>query len=484
MLDRRRFLQATVGVVAGGAWRIPTAIAEVPGADLGPSGDASTDVVVIGGGFAGIAAARGVLAAGKSVVLVEARDRLGGRTRSETLRDGVTIDVGGQWIGPQQHRMNALAQQFGIETFPTWNEGNNLLIDEGVSQSYQGTIPKLSLLPLLELGVVQARLERLAAAVNLEAPWDTPGAASLDGQTLAGWLEANLWTGAARRILRVGLEVVMACDLRRISLLHALFVIKSGVNLDVLFGVANGAQQDRFRHGTASLVQAMIAPLRGAIRLASPVDAIQQDANSVTVVTARGRVRAQRAVVAMAPALAGRIDFAPALTADRDQLMQANPMGSVVKCMAIYDRPFWREQGLSGQLVVTDGPISATFDNSVPGATTGILLGFAVGPQAEQLRRLDAATRRRAVLEVYARAFGPAAAQPVDYLDHSWADEPWSRGCYFGHFPPGVLTSLGPVLRRAEGRIHWAGTETAREWTGYIEGAVESGERVAAEVAV
>lgn len=482
MLDRRRFLAASLGVLAGTGWSRATAARPASARSSHASGDMETDVVIIGGGFAGIAALRAVRAAGRRGVLLEARDRLGGRTHSEALPGGGTVDVGGQWLGPQQHRMNALVQQFGIAMFPTWNEGRNVLLDVGATSTYQGTIPSLSPFALLELGRAQSKLDALAQTVFLDAPWQTANAAALDGQTMAGWLEANLWIGAAQRVLRVGLEMILACDLRRISLLHALFIIKSGVNLDVLFGVANGAQQDRFRDGTASLVQAMAAPFGADVRLSAPVQAIVQDDRSVTVLTSAGRVRAARAIVAMAPALAGRIDYAPSLTADRDQLMQSNPMGSVIKCMAMYATPFWRAQGMSGQLVATDGPIAATFDNSIPGNAAGVLVGFAVGTQAETLRRLDPAARQRAVLDVFAAGFGPDARQPVHYLDHSWADEPWSRGCYFGHFPPGVLTTIGHTLRRPEGRIHFAGTETAREWAGYIEGAVESGERAAAEV--
>jgi len=156
-------------------------------------------------------------------------------------------------------------------------------------------------------------------------------------------------------------------------------------------------------------------------------------------------------------------------------------MGSVVKCMAVFAKPFWREKNLTGQAVDTTGLIFSTFDNSPASGTPGIMVGFSVGSAAEQMRRLTSDQRRKVFLESLVRMFGPEAASPASYLEHSWADEKWSRGCFTGVFPPGVWTSLGPSLWKPEGRIHWAGTETARQWTGYIEGALESGERASRE---
>lgn len=200
------------------------------------------------------------------------------------------------------------------------------------------------------------------------------------------------------------------------------------------------------------------------------------------MITERGTVRGRRAIIAIPPALAGRIEYEPGLSADRDQLTQAVPMGSVMKFFAFYSTPFWRSAGLNAQAVSTKGRVFATFDNTHPDGKMGALLGFAVGPRAEELRRLSAEERRRVVLDQLRRLFGPEAATPVDFVEHSWAEEPWARGGYLGYLGPGVWTTLGPALRRPEGRLHWAGTETAREWNGYIEGAIESGERAAGEV--
>jgi monoamine oxidase len=190
----------------------------------------------------------------------------------------------------------------------------------------------------------------------------------------------------------------------------------------------------------------------------------------------------RRVVVAVAPTLAGRIAYEPPLPGFRDQLTQRMPLGTVAKCMAIYDEPFWRGDGLSGQATSTRGPIKLTFDNSPPDGSPGVLLGFLEGRQARELGRVAPEQRRAAVVDCFTRFFGPRAGQPADYVERLWAEEEWTRGCYGCHMPTGAWTNYGEALREPIGRIHWAGAETATVWNGYMDGAVGSGERVAAEV--
>jgi len=480
-IPRRRFLAGSLGLlVVPAALRGPRAAAASEGGPL-PEWP-GVDVVIVGAGFAGLSAARTLTRAGKTVAVVEARDRLGGRTCSEELPDGAIVDVGGQWIGPQQLRVNALVKELGVPTFPTFTDGDSVLDDLGAASRYRGDIPTLNTFALADLSWAMSRLEAMAATVDLDQPWRTPDAAALDSMTLATWVERQCWLGPSKRLLAAGLQMVFAADLARISLLHAAFFVRSAGGLHPLFDTRGGAQQDRFANGTEQLAGRLAAPFREQIHLDCPVRAIHQEGDGVRVVSDRGAIRARRAIVAVPPTLAGRIDYQPALSADRDQVTQTMPMGTVVKCMAVYPTPFWRANGFSGQSISTDGTIRATFDNSLPDRREGILLGFSVGSAGEALRRLDAASRRRAVLDAFTRLFGPQALEPTHFLEHSWGDEPWSRGCYLGFFPPGVWTTLGHALRQPEGRIHWAGTETAREWTGYIEGALESGERAAREV--
>jgi monoamine oxidase len=441
------------------------------------------DLAVVGAGLAGLAAARGAAAAGCSVHVLEARDRVGGRVLNEQIGDGQVVEVGGQWIGPTQDRLAAVAKELGVDTFPTWNEGENLVEYAGRLLRYSGTIPRINPLVLLEVERAQRRLNRLAKRVPLEAPWKAPGAARLDGQTAATWMRRNLPSRPGRMLLELVIEAVWAAQPEDVSLLHVLFYIHSAGSLELLADTEGGAQQDRFVGGS-QLVPIRMAERLGHERvvLGAPVRAIRQDGKEGVTVEADGvSVRARRAIVAVAPTLAGRIAYDPPLPGFRDQLTQRMPLGTVAKCMAIYDEPFWRHEGLSGQGLSDAGPVRLTFDNSPPGGSPGVLLGFLEGRRARDLGRLPAEERRKAVIDCFARLYGPRAAKPDAYVERLWAEEEWSRGCYGCHMPTGAWTSYGPALREPIGRLHWAGAEYATVWSGYMDGAVRSGESAAKE---
>jgi len=186
--------------------------------------------------------------------------------------------------------------------------------------------------------------------------------------------------------------------------------------------------------------------------------------------------------VSVPPVLAGRISYDPPMPHWRDQLTQRTPMGSVIKCQAMYDEPFWRADGLSGQATGDGEGARVVFDNSPPDGSPGVLLGFLEGDEARRLGRASPDERRRAVLTSFARYFGPRAAAPAAYAELDWQREQWSGGCYGTLFGPNVWTRYGHALREPIGPVHWAGTETATIWSGYMDGAVRSGERAAAEV--
>ena len=278
-------------------------------------------------------------------------------------------------------------------------------------------------------------------------------------------------------------QSVLACEPNEVSLLHFLFYVRSAGGFRNLTEVAGGAQQDRFVGGSQELslrAAEQLGPDR--VRLASPVWRIAHEGTRVIVSTADTDVVAKRVIVAVPPMMTGRIAYDPPLPGLRDQLTQKAPMGSVIKCLAVYDTPFWREAGLSGQAAGDAGAVRATFDNCPPDGSPGILLGFVEGANARRLAMQPAAERRREVFECLARDFGPEAARPIDYIEQDWTSEQWTRGCYGAHFAPGVWTQFGPALRPPVGRIHWAGTETSTVWCGYMDGAVRSGERAATEV--
>jgi monoamine oxidase len=440
------------------------------------------DVVVVGAGLAGLSAARALREAGRSVAVLEARDRVGGRTLDHGIGDGKVVEVGGQWVGPTQHRLLALANDLGIETFPTYNVGENLVALGERKQRYRGAIPRINPLVLLEVGQARFRLDRMARTVPLEAPWDAPRAAAWDGQTYWSWIRRNVGSPAARELFRIGTEAVWACEPEDVSFLHILFYTHSAGGFDDLIGTDGGAQQDRFVGGSQRLALALAERLGDAVRLSSPVRALVWDDDGATVVFDGGSLRAGAVVVAIPPALTSRLRYDPPLPGLRDQLTQRMPQGAVIKCMAIYDEPFWRREGLTGQALSDRGPARITFDNSPPDGMPGVLLGFLEGRYARQLGELSPDERRERVIEGFAYLFGPRAARPEGYVERAWAEEEWTRGCYGCYFTPGGWTGYGRALRAPIGPIHWAGAETATVWNGYMDGAVQSGEQAAAAV--
>lgn len=440
------------------------------------------DVVVVGAGIAGLIAARDLVAAGNDLVVLEARDRVGGRVLNHSLSDGSTVELGGQWIGPTQLRMVKLAAELGLETFPTYNTGDHLLRFGDRQGRYRGTIPRLGPLVLADMGQAQARFDRLARRIPLEVPWAADRADELDGQTFETWIRRNARTAKARQLLRLYAEAVFAAEASDFSLLHALFYTHSGGGVDALAGTHGGAQQDRFVGGSQLVPIRLAEQLGDRVRLGVPVRRIDQRGDGVTVSGDSLAVTARRVVVAVPPSLAGRIVYDPPLPGVRDQLTQRAPAGSVIKCHAVYDRPFWRDAGLTGQAAGDRGPVKIVFDNSPPDGSPGVLLAFLEGAAARHLHRADPDDRRAAVVGSLVEFFGPRAADPAEYVDLDWSDEEWTRGCYGAFFPPGVWTQYGRALRAPVGRIHWAGAETATVWAGYMDGAVQSGERAAAEV--
>ena len=439
-------------------------------------------MVVVGAGLAGLTAARELAGAGYEVTVLEARDRVGGRVLNHTLSGGHVADVGGQFTGPTQRHVLGLAAELGVGTLPIFTAGRTVLEIGGRHHDYRA-VPRLGPVQLADAGRALFRLDRMARRVPVRAPWQAAGAAAADTRTFADWARRNVATRLGRFAVQAFSEGVLACEPGEVSLLHVLFYLRAAGGFRQLTEVTGAAQQDRFDGGSQLIAMRMAEQLgSGRVWLGAPVTRIEQGPSRVVVHTAAGVASGRRAVIAVPPALAGRIGYDPPLPADRDQLTQAAPMGSVIKCLALYGEPFWRAAGYNGQ-ATSDGPgARVTFDTGPPDGSPGVLLGFVTGAEARRLARADPAQRRGEVLASFARYFGPAAARPADYAEHDWTADPWTRGCYGAHFPPGTWTAFGPALRRPVGLLHWAGTETATEWSGYMDGAVQSGRRAAAEV--
>jgi len=447
-----------------------------------------SDVVVVGAGLAGLAAARRLVTLGHAVTVVEARDRVGGRTEGLVLDDGTPLELGGQWLGEGHTRMHQLVGELGLSTFRTWNDEGQLLIElqgkRSTMKPHKGAVPRLSPFALADLAQGLLRFARLAARTDLERPWLTPGAEVLDGQTWESWIRRNLRTKAGRAYFHVACEAVWAAEASDVSLLHALFYTHSNADLDTLVAVDRGAQQDRVTGGSVKVAEAMAAALGDRVVLGRPVRRIEHDGDGIRVIARDGsQYRGDAAVVTLPPTLAGRLEYDPPLPSWRDQLTQRMPAGSVIKTYAIYPEPFWRNDGLNGQAISDTGPVKVTFDNSPPAGRPGVLMGFIEGREARSWARRSEAERRDAVIGSFVRYFGQAAARPGQYVERDWMAEEFTRGCYGAHFAPGVWTSYGEAWRAPAGRIHWAGAECSPRWNGYMEGAVRSGEAAAESVA-
>lgn len=440
------------------------------------------DVVIVGAGMSGLTAARRLVDVGRSVVILEARDRVGGRTLSKSLANGFVVDMGGQWVAPTQHRVLKLTHELGLRTFKTFQTGASVALINGVSQRYDGILPNLDEASGADLEQAIGRLEALAGSIPLEAPWTHPDAAKLDRMTFETWIDANATTDRGRWALKFMAPSVFSVDASELSILHVAFYFGAAGGVDALTSTEGGGQDSRFVEGMQGLAKGLAAGLQDCLRLEQVVERIAQDGVGVTVRATSVEVRADQVIVALPPTLAGRLRYDPPMPPLRDSLTQRMPMGTAIKMMFRYDGPFWRAEGLSGMAMTDKDVPQLVYDNSPEDGSCGVLLGFTEGIAAREWMQQDPAARRAAGVETLVQVFGPKAAEVREYVEHSWVSEEFSRGCYAGTMPPGAWKSFGPALRAAVGRIHWAGAETATVWNGYVEGAMQAGERAAHDV--
>jgi monoamine oxidase len=446
-------------------------------------GRAEADVCVVGAGYAGLTTARRLSQAGTSVVVLEARDRVGGRIWTQSLPDGSAFDRGGAWLAPKHAAIFGLAEEVGVSTYKTWVKGAHLLVGEGRTRRYTGLIPKISPLAVVTIALAQAKIDRLSKQVPLDAPWTAKRATEWDERSVASWIEqSGVRTTIARDLFEMAVRGLFASDLNEVSFLHLLQLVRSHGSINTLFSIENGSQENMVDGGAGSIAQRVADGLGDAVRLNAPVRAITQKADRVTVEADGLTVSAGRVVVAAPPALALEIVFDPVLPDDRLALYRSAVAGSETKTMLVYDEPFWRADGFSGQSAEPGSAAEVTLDASPGSGTPGIIASFTFGPVAERVDALPAADRRRAVLDALSARFGRKAASPSEVVETAWWTEEWTRGCSMAHLPPGILTRYGHLLRKPFGRVHWAGTETATISHGAIDGAVHSGERAAAEI--
>ncbi|QLL08665.1 flavin monoamine oxidase family protein [Mycobacterium vicinigordonae] len=439
----------------------------------------NVDVVVVGAGFAGLTAALELTRQGHEVLVLEGRDRVGGRSFTGNVA-GLPVDLGGSFVGPTQDAVLALAADLGVPTTPTYHDGKNVILWRGAARAYGGTIPRLSLVGLLDIGRLQWQFERLARAVPISAPWNAKRARQLDSVSLGQWLGMVRASKSSLDLMAIMSRVTWGCEPGDVSMLHAARYVRAAGGLNRLLDVENGAQQDLIPGGTQQIAERAAAELGDRVVLDAPVRRIQRHGSGVTVSTDRGEAEAGFVIVAIPPAHRAAIEFDPPLPPDYAELARGWPQGRLSKAYAAYETPFWRADGLSGQALLDRGPVFITFDVSPHDDGPGILLGFV---DARAFDSLPSDQRRRDALRCFASVYGDAALKPLDYTDFRWGAEEFAPGGPTAAVPPGSWTKYGPLLRAAVGPIHWAGTETADEWTGYFDGAVRSGRRAAAEVA-
>lgn len=442
------------------------------------------DYCVVGAGFAGLTAALRLKQAGRSVAVLEARDRPGGRTFTVTRDDGVWIDRGGAWIGPGQDRIYALMEEFGVPEYKQHNDGDAMMVVDGKKKHrYGGKLPwTLSPWAVANLGIALMSVEQMCKAIPREAPWEAKNAAEWDRISLGDWLERNVLSKAARDMLDMALAGPYTCAPAETSMLWMLLQMSSGGGPGFVIGGKGGAQDARPVGGMGAIYRQIVAELGDALHLSRPVRQISQDADGVTVRADGVTVRADRVIVAIPTAIAGSIDYEPMLPMDRAFLNQRMPGGAVIKTSIIYDEPFWRADGLSGQSAAPHTPVTLTIDACTDTADPGIMCVITEGVAARKLTRLDEEERKAAVIGELVDRFGKKATQHVEYHEQNWTVEKYSGGGMISHTPTGVLTEYGPALRKPCGRIHWAGSESSATMCGWIDGAIRSGERAAAEV--
>ncbi|APW61092.1 flavin monoamine oxidase family protein [Paludisphaera borealis] len=492
--SRRDFL-GVAGIVgaAGLASGLESASGAASAQPAAEAGGDLVDVLILGGGYAGLSAARHLRLRGRKVVVLEANDRTGGRTRDRILAGGRRVELGGQYIVPDQTRVHDLAREMGLEMYASWNEGDWFLDFEGRTARYR-TSPGQCLVDALgqppevrtEIETTVQALSELYPAVSAATPWTHPKAQEWDGLMFESWLGDRLKTSAALRFLTLMTNQAFSVEPSEISFLQMLWFLKTSHGLP---GWAlGGPQADRVDGGTGLLGERLAKLLGDDVRVGRAVRSVTQDDRTVSVDTAQGSFRARAAVVCLPPQLTNTVRFDPPLPSDLYRAFDGLQAGMTVKVQAVYDRPFWRELGWSGNGIAFEGPQAFTFDNTPRGGSPGVLLGFISADQATKWSRLAPELRKAAILATWSRVYGEPALAPIDYFEMNWPAETFIRCGHGCHLSPGLWSTLGPAFGGERmprfGRVWWASSDLAKDWVGYLEGAIHAGEQVGREVDV
>ncbi|XP_061579249.1 amine oxidase [flavin-containing] [Cololabis saira] len=445
------------------------------------------DVIVVGGGISGLSAAKLLKSSGLNPVVLEARDRVGGRTFTVRNKETKWVDIGGAYVGPTQNRILRLAKEYGIQTYKVNEEESLLHYVNGKSHTFKGSFPPIwNPFVLLDYNNLFRTIDEMGMEIPKEAPWRAPHAEEWDRMSMQQFLERTCWTSTVRRFATLFVNVNVTSEPHEVSALWFLWYVKQCGGIMRIFSTTNGGQERKFAGGAGQISESMANELGERVKMESPVYRIDQTGDLVVVETVNKETyKARYVVVAVPPTLNLKMHFSPELPPLRNQLINRVPMGSVIKCMVYYKENFWRKKGYCGSMVIEEegSPIGLTLDDTKPDGTMPCIMGFILASKCRQLSSLTREERLRRICEIYSRVLGTEEAlHPVHYEEKNWAEEQYSGGCYTAYFPPGILTQFGRVLREPVGRLYFAGTETATEWSGYMEGAVQAGERAAREI--
>ncbi|KAM9321264.1 amine oxidase [flavin-containing] B-like [Gastrophryne carolinensis] len=445
------------------------------------------DVIVIGGGLSGLSAAKLFKESGLNVVVLEAQDRVGGRMHTIRNKDVQYVDLGGAYVGPTQNRLLRMAKELGVQTYKVYIKGDLIQRTKGKSCKFQGAFPPTcNPFVLLDYNNFIRTVNQWGSQIPVDSPWRAPKAKEWDQMSVKEFIERVCLTRAGRNLAEFFVQSCATTEPQQVSALWFLWCVKLCGGAVRMMSTDNGAQERKFVGGSGQICEKIMARLQDCVKLEEPVIRLDQSGEIVIVETLNHNIyKAKYVVSAIPPVLTSKIHFIPELPSLRNQLIQRLPMGSVIKCMVYYKEAFWRKMGLCGCMMIEeeDTPMGFTLDDTKPDGSAPAIIGLIVSRKASQMATMSKEERKQKICEYYAKVMGTKEAlHPVHYEDKDWCKEQYSGGGYTSYFPPGIMTQFGSVIREPVGKVYFAGTETATEWSGYMEGATQAVERAAREI--
>ncbi|XP_038658015.1 amine oxidase [flavin-containing] [Scyliorhinus canicula] len=445
------------------------------------------DVIIIGGGISGLSAAKLLTESGQKVVVLEARDRVGGRTFTIRNNNVKYVDVGGAYVGPTQNRILRLSKELGLQTYKVNEVESVLYYRKGKSSTSRSSFPP-AWNPFVYLDYINLwrTMDNMGKEIPVDAPWKAPHAEEWDKITMQQLIDKICWTKIAKGFATIFINVNVTSEPHEISALWFLWYVRQCGGTSRIFSTTNGGQERKFVGGSGQICERLMNNLGDCVKLKKPVIRIDQTQSTVIVETLdHSTFEGKYVISAIPPALSAKIHYEPPLPILRNQLIQRIPMGCVIKCMIYYRESFWKKNDCCGSMIIQDeeSPIELTLDDCKPDGSVPAITGFILSRKARKLTNLTKEARKQKICEIYAKALGSEEAlHPVHYEEKNWCEEQYSGGCYTAYFPPGILTQYGKIIRQPFEKIYFAGTETATEWSGYMDGAVQAGERAAREI--